>query len=64
MTRSVEPPTLAQVIISKFMGLRHPARGLSAVSAEPASSSLFPFSAPSPLALSLKNKYFFKKKVV
>ena len=61
VAQSVERPTSAQVMISRFMG-SSPARGsgLAAGSLEPASDSVFPsLSAPPLLAfcLSLKNKH-------
>ena len=62
MAQLVEHPTLAQVMVTQFVGLS-PASGavLTAQSLEPASGSMFPSLSAPPLlmlarSLSLKNK--------
>ena len=64
VTQSVKGPTLAQVMISWFVG-SSPVSGsvLTAWSPEPASDSVSPSLSASPqlvLSLSLKNKHFKK----
>ena len=67
MAQSVEQPTLAQVMISRFVG-SSPVLGsvLTAQSLEPASDSVSPSLSAPPLfilCLCLKNKYTIKKKL-
>ena len=68
MAQSVECPALAQVMISRLVGLS-PAMGsvLTAQSLEPASDSVSPSLSAPPLlmlCLSLKNKHYKKYKIV
>ena len=63
VAQSVRRPTLAQVMISLFVGLSpHWGSVLTAHSLEPASDSVSPLSAPPPLVLCLSQKYIYKCK--